>query len=62
MDETRYFKENSILLMEAVHDFVDQSGTKRKIGEHYIIRNPKQYMPSVNEKLNKINEPIILDE
>lgn len=48
--------------MEAVHDFVDQSGTKRKIGEHYIIRNPKQYMPSVNEKLNKINEPIILDE
>lgn len=62
MDETKYFKEGSILVMEAIHDFVDQNGVKRKIGEHYTIRNPKQYMPSVNERLEKVNQPIILDE
>jgi len=41
MDETQYFKENSVLVMEAVNEFTDETGTKRKIGENYIIRNPK---------------------
>lgn len=48
--------------MEAVHDFTDRSGSKRKIGERYTIRNPKQYMPSVNEKVINVNQPTILDE
>jgi hypothetical protein len=41
MDETQYFKENSVLVMKAVNEFIDETGTKRKIGENYIIRNPK---------------------
>lgn len=55
-------KPNQSLRLRARKDCVDQTGTKRKAGEEWLVRENGVYMPGVNEEKVAIIKPITLTE
>jgi major vault protein len=58
----RVLTEDDALLLQAVEDFKDSDGTKRKAGESWLIQGPREYIPPVEVQIVEQRKKIPLDE
>jgi len=60
--QAHVIKPNTALQLSALVDFVDRNGTRRVVGEEWLIRKEGAYLPAVEEKIGAVVDGIVLTE